>query len=256
DITERKLAEEALRESKEHYQQLFNEAHVMQENLRDLSTKVLHVQEQERTRISRELHDQVGSALTAINVDLAVLRREPTLKPALIRQRITDTQTLLEQTMETVHRFARELRPSMLDHLGLLPALRSYAKSFVERTRIDVRFRGNAEAEKLDSERKTVLYRVAQESLTNVAKHARASKVMMSLRKVKGQIRLEIQDNGCSFDLNQLNGNKRLGLLGMQERVRLVNGRFAINSECGKGTTVRVEIPFKAQSANPDAPTE
>ncbi len=255
DITERKLAEEALRQSKEHYQQLFNEARLMQDNLRDLSTRIFHVQEQERTRISRELHDEVGQALTAINVSLAVLQREPKLKSELIRQRIVDAQNLLEQTMETVHRFARELRPSMLDHLGLLPALRSYAKTFVERTRIDVRFRGSPEAEKLDSERKTVLYRVAQESLTNVAKHARASKVAISLRKLKGQIRLEIQDNGCSFDVSLLNGNKRLGLLGMRERVRLVNGRFAINSESGKGTTVRVEIPFKEQiMTKPETP--
>jgi signal transduction histidine kinase len=159
---------------------------------------------------------------------------------------VADTQRLLEETMETVHRFARELRPAMLDELGLLPALRSHVMGFAERTGLRVRFRAATAAEGLDSERKTVVFRVAQESLTNVAKHAQASRVDVSIRKLKDGIQMEIKDNGRSFQ-EEAQGcsprKKRLGLLGMRERVRLVNGRFSIEARPGKGTRVRIEIP-------------
>ncbi|HEU0038928.1 MAG TPA: histidine kinase, partial [Verrucomicrobiae bacterium] len=112
-----------LRASEDHFHQLFEQARVMQENLRALSTKILHVQEEERKHISRELHDEVGQSLTAINTNLTMLQRNGTVDSALLKKKIADTQSLLEQTMETVHRFARELRPAMLDELGLLPAL-------------------------------------------------------------------------------------------------------------------------------------
>lgn len=245
EIAERLRAEAALRESEEHYRQLFTEAQAMQESLRELSTRILHVQEQERTRISRELHDEVGQALTAINVNLAMLVRKAVSDPVLFQNKTLETQGLVEQTMATVHRFAHELRPAMLDDLGLLPALRTYVNSFAERNSIQVRFRSSAEAERLDGERKTVIYRVAQESLTNIAKHAQATKVEVSIRKLKGCVCVKVEDNGRAFDINAANGKKRLGLLGMQERVRLVSGRFAVESAPGKGTIVRVEIPFQ-----------
>jgi PAS domain S-box-containing protein len=248
DITERKRAEEALRESEGHHRRLFNEARVMQENLRHLSNRILHIQEEERKRISRELHDEVGQALTAINVNLAVLKKAEATDRSHLKRKIADTQNLLEHTMEAVHRFARELRPAMLDDLGLLPALRTYINGFAERTGLKVRFRSDNEAEQLDGERKTVVYRITQESLNNVAKHAHASEAAVVIRKSQNKIVLEIKDNGRSFQMNaqtSAKGNKRLGLLGMQERVRLVNGDFAVQAEPGKGTVVRVEIPLK-----------
>ncbi|MBU6402622.1 MAG: PAS domain S-box protein, partial [Verrucomicrobia bacterium] len=248
DITQRKLAEEALRQSEEHYRQLFQEACVMQQRLRDLSDKILHAQEAERKRISRELHDEVGQALTAINVNLAMLKSAADLDTRQCRTRIAETQALLEQSMETVHRFARELRPAMLDDLGLIPALRSYANSFAQRTGIQVRFKLDRVAEDLNGEQKTVIFRVTQESLTNVAKHAQASAVDLRVRRVKSGVRLEVQDNGKAFEVeHQLcaKKNKRLGLLGMQERVRLVNGEFTILSQPNHGTLVRVQIPLK-----------
>jgi signal transduction histidine kinase len=236
-----------LRQSREHYRVLFNQASVMQENLRNLSNQILHVQEEERKRISRELHDEVGQALTAINTHLTMVQRNGATEAASLKKRLGDIQGLLAQTMETVHRFARELRPAMLDELGLLPALRSYLKGFGERTGLRVQFQGGAGAEDLDDEQKTVVFRVTQESLTNVAKHAQASQVAVSVRRLKDVVEVQIKDDGKAFEANQqlgLNGKKRLGLLGMQERVRLVNGRFAIKSAPGKGTTVRVEIPL------------
>src|SRR5687767_11334082 len=124
EIEERKRTEEALRQSKEHYRLLFNEARVMQENLRHLSSRVLSIQEDERKRISRELHDEIGQALTAVNVHLGALRKGLD-EPKQCLKKVAAAQELLEQTMEAIHSFARELRPAMLDDLGLVPALRS-----------------------------------------------------------------------------------------------------------------------------------
>ena len=154
--------------------------------------------------------------------------------------------------MDAVHRFARELRPAMLDELGLLPALRSYLNGFAERTGIEVRLDGRGEAEDLDDEQKTVLFRVMQESLTNIAKHAAASRVTVTFRRVGGTVRLQIKDDGRGFEVERQfggNGKQRLGLLGMAERLRLVNGSLTITSALGEGTTVRAELLPKAPLA-------
>lgn len=248
EVAERKRTEKALRVSEEHYRRLFHQARFMQENLRNLSTQILHVQEEERKRVSRELHDEVGQALTAISTQLEMIQKNAANGTPRAGPRIADTQGLLAQTMETVHRFARELRPPILDELGLLPALRSYLRSFAERTGLRVRFSSGPEPGELSGEQKTVVFRVAQESLTNVAKHARAGRVAISFRKLKSGVRLRIRDDGQGFQTKEqllVNGKKRLGLLGMHERVRLVNGRFAVMSTPGKGTTISIEIPFR-----------
>ncbi|HZF02134.1 MAG TPA: PAS domain S-box protein [Methylomirabilota bacterium] len=224
------------------------ESKLTEEAWRQLSNKILHAQEEERKRISRELHDETGQALTAISVMLASLKGQGSAISKPFEKKIAETQRLLEKTMESIHRFARELRPSMLDELGLIPALRSHAKNFAERTGLHVRLKGNPLVEKLNGEQKTVLFRVAQESLTNVAKHARASRVNISIRKSGGDLLMEIMDNGKSFNDGTADLTKRkqrLGLLGMQERVRLVSGRFIIKPAPGKGTNVSVTIPFK-----------
>ncbi len=249
DITKRKRAEAAMQQSEEHYRELFHQAYRMQESLRHLSARILEIQEQERKRISRDLHDEIGQALTAINVNLAVLRRALPDDNPVVTTRIADTQHLLEQTMETVHRFSRELRPAMLDDLGLLPALRAYVRSFTERTGISVLLDAprSDEIERLDAERKTVVYRVVQEGLNNVAKHAHAQKVKISAHAVGRLVRVEIRDDGQGFKTNGNSSDapKRLGLLGIEERVRLVNGEFAIDSELGCGTAMRVAIPVQ-----------
>jgi PAS domain S-box-containing protein len=219
----------------------------IEESLRDLSSKILRAQEEERQRISRELHDEVGQSLTAISVTLATLRNNGAAKNGNVSRLIGGTQRLLEGTMEAVHRFARELRPAMLDELGLVPAMRSHVKRFSERTGLRVQFRADPIVEKLNGEQKTAIFRIAQESLTNVAKHAHASRVNILLRKFGDGICLEIADNGKSFRTGTeiaAQKKQRLGLLGMQERVRLVNGQFRLQAKPGLGTTVRVTIPF------------
>lgn len=253
EINERKRTARALRASEEHYRRLFNETREMQERLRNLSHHVLRAQEAERRRISRELHDEVGRAMTAISVNLEMLKPNRA-GTAAFRQNVAAIHARLVETMETIHGFARELRPALLDELGLLPALRSYLHAFADRTGVQVRFQASAHAEQLNDDLKTVLYRVAQESLTNVAKHAQASRVEVTIRKHQHGICMEVADDGKSFredHLKSAKGPNQLGLLGMQERVRLVNGRFDIRGEPGRGTTVRVLIPFKTAAAAP-----
>ena len=247
EVKERKRVEDALRRSEKHYQRLFNEAQTMQENLRNLSNRILHTQEEERKRISRELHDEVGQSLTAINVVLGTLRNAGAGNSEGSDRKLAEVQDLLKATMETVHNFARELRPAMLDELGLLPALRSYLKGFAGRTGLRVSFHGNPISERLADVQKTVVFRIAQESLTNVNKHARASRVEIAIRKFQDGICMEVKDDGRSFDVDRMTSARtsgRLGLLGMQERARLINGQVTIKPQPGKGTTVHVVIPF------------
>ncbi len=248
DITEQKQAQDALHESKEHYVQLFRQAQAMEENLRLLSHKVVSAQEEERKHISRELHDEVGQTLTAVNVSIAVLRKHAGGDRKLWGK-VAAAQRLLEQSLETVHRFARELRPPMLDQLGPYAALRSYMNGFWERTGIKTVLKPGPALDGIDGQQAIVLYRVAQESLTNVFKHARATQVEVRFPRFAKGICMEISDDGRSFRVSETmdrKGKRRLGLLGMQERVRLVNGTFAIESVPGRGTTVRVKIPFHA----------
>lgn len=250
EISVRKQVEKELRESEEHYRELLVQARMMQENLRYLSCQILNVQEEERKRISRELHDEVGQALTAVNVNLAVLKKAASGSASHLLQKINDAQGLLERTMKTVHDFSRELRPALLDDLGLIPALRSFVKDFSERTSVRVNFSSSSEVEKMETDQKTVFYRVAQESLTNISKHAQATESRITLRRDKKGIRMEISDNGKSFRVEQhlspeVKGKKRLGLLGIQERVRLANGKCEVESTPGKGTRVRIWIPFR-----------
>lgn len=252
EIRAHERAERALRESEQRLRRMFNEARRMEESLRDLSNQVVHAQEEERKRVSRELHDEVGQALVAVSVTLGALKRECATHGADLERKLAEAQRLLQTTMNAVHDFARELRPAMLDELGLLPALRSYLNHFAQRAGLTVLWRASAAAEALNSDQKTVLFRVAQESLTNVAKHARASRVTVTLRKAGDTLCLEVADNGRSFRAapNAASGSKkRLGLLGMEERVRLVNGRLAIRPCPGKGTTVRVWLPFSPNGA-------
>jgi signal transduction histidine kinase len=250
EIAERRRAEAELRKSKDHYRELFGEARLMEENLRNLSNQVLHAQEEERRRISRELHDEIGQAMTAISINIEALRHSSAKRAEFFRREIAKTQGLLQRTMEMVHRFARELRPAMLDELGLLPALRSHLKSFKARTGLRVRFSADGRAEQLNNDQKTAVFRVAQESLNNVAKHARATGVNISIRQVGGELSMEITDDGRSFRTDPAAAGRkkqRLGLLGMQERARLLGGRFSISPAPDRGTVVQLSIPVKFQ---------
>ena len=207
----------------------------------------MRAQEDERKRISRELHDVIAQTLTGINIRLAALKKEAALNSRHLDRDIGRTQRLVEKSVNIVHDFARELRPAVLDDLGLIPALHSFVKLFSKRTGLHVDLTAFAGVEKLDINKRTMLYRVAQEALTNVSRHAQASRAEVSIEQLPASIGMKIHDNGKSFNVDGIlktKGKKRLGLLGMRERVEMVGGTFGIESAPGKGTTIQVEIPF------------
>lgn len=247
EIGQRKLVEESLRNSEQHYSKLLEQSHLLQEQLRHLSRQLLLAQEEERRRISRELHDEIAQTLTGINVRLAALKTEATRNTKGLQKKISSAQRMVEKSVDIVHRFARELRPTVLDDLGLIPALHSFVKGFSKQSRVHVRLTVYAGVEQLNNVQRTVLYRVTQEALTNVARHAQASRVDVSIQKLPRAVGVIIQDDGQSFEVERVlcaKTNKRLGLLGMRERVEMVGGSLRVESAPGKGTTIRAEIPF------------
>jgi signal transduction histidine kinase len=248
EIIKRQVVEKALKRSERHYNHLLEQAQHVMEQSRRVSHQILTAHEEERKKISRELHDEIGQGLTGINLTLATLTKAATVSVRGLKLKIARTQRLVELSMNAVHRFARQLRPAVLDDLGLIPALRAHMEEHVGRTRMRIRFTAVAAVERLDSEKRTVLYRVAQEALSNVARHAHATLVEVTItRRPDGAICLEIHDNGKSFQVQRVlraQGTSRLGLLGMRERVEMVGGKFAVESAPGSGTTIRAQLPF------------
>ena len=260
EIVQRKAVEESLRNSEQTSSRLLEKSRQMQEELRDLSRQLLSAQEEERRKISRELHDVIAQTLTGINVRLASLKGESTASIKDLQSKIASTQLLVEKSVDIVHRFARELRPSVLDDLGLIPALQSFLKGYMEDTGIRVTLTVFAGIEQSDSDTRTVFFRIAQEALTNVARHAKASRAEVNIQEIEGFIRMEIKDDGRGFEVDGTTQaktkNNRLGLLGMRERIEMVGGTFCVESVLGAGTTVRVEISpqaaaEKSSSASP-----
>jgi signal transduction histidine kinase len=248
EMVQRKKAEESLRLSEKNHGVLLREARQMQIRLRHLSHQVLSAQEAERKEISRELHDEIVQTLTGINVQLASLKIESGVSKKSFTRHISYTQRLVEKSVDIVHRFARDLRPTLLDDLGLIPALHAYMKSFTARTGLQVGFSTFAGIERLSNDKRTVLYRVAQAALVNIAEHAKASSVSVTIEELPEAVLMEIKDNGVSFNVAHVldsRRNKRLGLIGMRERVEMVGGTFRVVSLPGVGTTVSAMLPFK-----------
>ncbi|MCF7974879.1 MAG: PAS domain S-box protein [Phycisphaerae bacterium] len=249
EINRRKAVESALKKSEQQSGRLLTKSLKLQNQLRHLSHQVLQAQEDERRRISRQLHDEILQILAGVNVHLESLKQEAGLGSRGCQEKITATQRVVGKSVDIVHQFARELRPTLLDDLGLIPALRSYIKDVMTRTGLHIQFTSftRGKVEELDNDKRTVLYRVAQEAITNVVRHAQASLVTVNLRRTEGAVCLEIKDNGRSFQVKRILSAakyKRLGLLCMRERVEMICGTFVIESKAGLGTLIRVEIPF------------
>jgi signal transduction histidine kinase len=254
EIARRQAVEESLRQSEQQQSRLLAQSRHMQDQLRHLSHQILQAQEEERKRISRELHDEITQTLVGINVHLETLTREATVNPKGLKQKVVQTQRLVEKSVNIVHQFARELRPTALDDLGLIATLHSVLREFMKRTGIRVHFSTftSGRIDELDNATRTAFYRVAQEALTNVARHAQATRVELSFQKLQGALFMQIQDNGKSFDVERVlhaKRNKRLGLLGMRERVEMIGGNFSVESAPGQGTTIRAQIPFGGNPA-------
>jgi signal transduction histidine kinase len=243
----RKVVETALKKSEKHHIQLLNQSRQMQEHLRHLTHKILTAQEDERRQISRELHDEIAQTLTGINVRLANLKREAVANTKGLKGKISGTQRLVQKSVKIVHRFARQLRPALLDDLGLIAALGSFINGMQERTNIPIKLVTFPELQELDVRKRTVFYRVAQEALTNIVRHAEAKLVLVTFKNRRKTVLMEIRDNGKSFNVQYVllaKGKRHLGVLGMRERVEMVGGTFKIESSPGQGTLVSAEIPF------------
>ncbi len=248
EIVQRTEAEAALLKSEQHHVELLRRSRAMGVRLRLLSHQVISAQEDERKKISRELHDQIAQMLAGINVHLATLRSAALHSTADLSVKIRKTQRMVERSVQTVHRFAQELRPPVLDDLGLIPALHAELKQFTERTGIRVRLTVTASVEGLHINKRTALFRVAQAALTNVGQHANATKVELTLTKLGDTVEMNLHDDGRSFDVEKVlfaRKDRRLGLIGMRERIEMVGGEFSITSKPGQGTTIRVQIPWK-----------
>ncbi|MFH1851828.1 MAG: PAS domain-containing sensor histidine kinase [Candidatus Neomarinimicrobiota bacterium] len=218
-----------------------------QDTLKQLSGEVIRAQEKERKRISRELHDEIGQAMTAISFNLQIIQQISGKHGPALWQQVRDCQKLVQDTAQNIHRFSFELRPSLLDDMGLLPAIKAHARRYSERTGIEVTIQNDEAIENTAPEIKTVLYRVFQEGLNNIAKHARADRVTVILRLTDGAIDLKINDNGTGFETTAAAGRtvgRGLGLTGIRERAKLVGGEVTIESVPGTGTSLALHIPY------------
>ena len=240
EIVRRQAMEEALKDSENHKNELLQQ-------LKHLSHRILRSQEDERKRISRELHDEITQTLVGISVHLDALALAATVSPVSLKRKIVQTQRLVEKSVDIVHQFARDLRPTALDDLGLIVTLHSFLNDFMKQTGIRVRFTTFAEADQLNGDQRTVLFRIVQSALANVAQHACAGQADVTIFRTADTVHLEISDNGKSFDVTRMlnaKKNKHLGLLGMRERVEMVGGAFTIQSEPGMGTKIHAHFPF------------
>lgn len=228
DITDRKRME--------------NELLFSFEQLRALAARLQTVREDERTRVAREIHDGLGQALTAIRIEISALIRS---LPA-DRQQLERTQSifqLVDETIESVRRISTELRPQILDDLGLVAAIEWAAEEFEARTGAKCRLDLPLDDLVVDPTLATAIFRIFQESLTNIARHATATEVGVRLARENGGLILEVHDNGKGLPTDAISGTTSLGILGMQERAALLGGELSVTSRPGKGTTVKVRIP-------------
>jgi signal transduction histidine kinase len=252
EIAQRRAAVETLRLSERRAGCLLEESRLLQVQLRSLSRRVLSTQEEERKRISRELHDVIAQVLTGIHVQLANLSLAATATTKEMNHLLARAQRLVEKSVDSMHRFACELRPAVLDDLGLVPALQSFLKTFMKETGVRAKMTVSAGMKGLSPALRTALFRVAQEALTNVARHAQASSVEVSILKRASSVCMLVKDDGKSFDYERTRRTKRrthLGLLGMRERIEMVGGEFTVDSATGKGTTIKALIPLRNVSA-------
>jgi signal transduction histidine kinase len=218
--------------------------HSLEENvearagLRDLSAKLVRVQEEERRALSRELHDEAGQSFSAILMEAENLLDMP--QRGDLHRHLESIRNLAQRGLSEARDMALLLRPSMLDDFGLLPALNWQARETGKRTGLRVQVNAAELPEDLPEEHKTCIYRVVQEALNNVARHAQASAVQVSLQGRPFEISLSVQDDGTGFDAQRVRG---LGLLGMEERVHHLGGTFVIDSQPGRGTLLKINLP-------------
>lgn len=230
DVTEEYKAKELLQKS--------------YEDIRQLASNLQSIREDERTKIAREIHDELGQQLTGLKMDMHWLSRKIKNEDEEVGQKMKDSIELINNTITTVRKIATDLRPSILDDLGLLAALEWQSEEFQRRSGTRVVFVNNAGDIPMTSKASTALFRIYQEVLTNIARHANATQVETLLESDDKNVYFSIRDNGTGFDVNAIKTKKTLGLLGIKERSLLIGGTYEINSKPGQGSEVKISIPL------------
>ncbi|HMK03926.1 MAG TPA: PAS domain S-box protein [Ferruginibacter sp.] len=230
DITDRKMVENALNERTEQ--------------LRELSTHLQEVREEERTNIAREIHDELGQQLTGLKMDITWLKKRVKTEDPLIKNKFTESIKLIDASVKTIRRIVTELRPSIIDDLGLNAALEWHVVDFGKKLGIVIQYVNDFDDEHIKPAISIGLFRILQESLTNIAKHAKAKNVTINIGQVRDSIQLCVQDDGVGFDAGVKQIDKTFGLLGIKERANKMNGDCFIDSSPGAGTKIQVRIPL------------
>jgi len=252
DVTERKRAEQELRRHEQHLEELVKERTAELERshqeLRELAAHVQTAREEERTSVAREIHDELGQVLTGLHMGLSWLdtrlaELEDEESRAVLLGKISSMSLLVDRTIESVQRIAAELRPGVLDDFGLVAAIESHARKFQEQTGIRCNVVLAPGSTEFDDATSTALFRIVQETLTNVARHANATNVAITFKNEGNNIALVVKDDGRGIQGSEISRSASLGLLGMRERAAALGGQFQITSVPGKGTTVKVVLP-------------
>jgi signal transduction histidine kinase len=235
DVTEKYKAEEKLKMS--------------YDSIRELTEHLQNIREEERSHMAREIHDELGQLLTVLKMDVSWLNKRIESPPVAIKEKLKELLAMIDTTVKTVRRIASELRPTLLDDLGLVAAIEWHLEEFEKRSGIQKTFTGPDAELQIDDTMKIGLFRILQESLTNVARHSGAQKVNVGLERKNGQIILKIKDNGKGFDAGHAT-KKTLGLLGMKERTKMMGGVYHISGLPGEGTMVEVIVPAQKPDQN------
>jgi len=230
DITERKAMEQRIRKSRNQ--------------LRSLAERLQMIREEERASVAREIHDDLGQTLTALKMDISWMKKNPGLTEEIRAEKINTMLGLTDSTIQTVKRIATELRPGILDDLGLIPAIEWETEEFRKRIGIECNLEISVEEISIEDNISIAVFRIFQESLTNIARHSGATKIDLTIKSKGDLIQMEIADNGVGITEEQMNSPKSLGLIGMNERVSFFGGKIAISRGVKGGTTVRVYIPI------------
>jgi signal transduction histidine kinase len=241
----------ALREAQERIdrQRAEDQLRESHKQLRALSVYLQHVREEERTRIAREVHDELGQALTSCKLDVSWLAHHLPRSQKELREKAKGLSAHIDSTIQTVRRISTELRPGILDHLGLVAALEWQANEFQLRTGIRCEVSTRLNDVRLDPELTTAFFRIFQETLTNVIRHAAATRVKVQLKEEDSRIILEVRDNGRGIQRDEISDPRSMGLLGMRERAALLGGDFVIRRmSAGQGTRARVAIPRRQRA--------
>lgn len=243
-------AEHLEQRAERHYAEVEQTKHELQ----DLSARLLEVEEEDRRRLSRELHDEIGQTLALLQIEISHAQAQLAGQPGPLRERLQRAREMAEKTVQTVRNISVLLRPSLLDDLGLVPALQFQLEDFLRRNGITCEFVEEGVADQLPDEIKTCVYRVVQEALHNAEKHSCATRVRVSVRQSAQILVAEVEDNGRGFAANQKRSSTRgsgLGLLGMRERAAIVGGTLAVDAAPGRGTRITLRIPVAATAVPP-----